>query len=168
MEPYLEEEELGILLLHRQNRLVKIQKQLATQQHDRKKRDDNWQGCETISSRTADDIINNNALLVKVNDELEKVHGEYWEHQLRLNKLITTHPTNKIIVNEAMIPRLHRDRYNRPYIWGHDQKECATRGGCCGRNCGCYEKALDWYLAPVEDPEREQRKFMGDFRTLYC
>lgn len=59
------------------------------------KNDDNWQDCETISSRTADGIVNNNALLVKVNDELEKVRGEYWEHQFRLNKLIATRPTIK-------------------------------------------------------------------------
>lgn len=133
------------------------------------KNDDNWQDCETISSRTADGIVNNNALLVKVNDELEKVRGEYWEHQFRLNKLIATRPTIKIVVKEVMIPRLHRDRFNWPYIWGHYQKECAARGGCCGRNCGCCEKALDWYLAPAEY-EGEQREFMGVFGhcTVEC
>lgn len=99
VEPYLKEETLGFLLLQRQRRLTEIQKQLTEQQYDRKK-DDDWLECETVLSKTVDDVVDFDDLSAKVNEELKRLRGDYWEHQIRINKLITSRPY-KIVVRES-------------------------------------------------------------------
>lgn len=34
------------------------------------------------------------------------------------------------------------------YAWVFERGQCAARGGCCGRTCGCCEKSLHEYLLP--------------------
>ncbi|KAJ0415243.1 hypothetical protein BJY00DRAFT_293754 [Aspergillus carlsbadensis] len=56
---------------------------------------------------------------------------------------------------------LRHDHYNRPgpsRLWQGRRQDCADRGGCCARECGCCEKVLYEYPLRHQDGTMYMRK----------
>lgn len=67
--------------------------------------------------------------------ELQQLDSDYWDHKQHLWILETCSP---IIFGRAL--QAHRKYPNwHPSDWL--RADCAGRGGCCGRDCGCCEKS---------------------------
>ena len=67
--------------------------------------------------------------------ELKRLDSEYWEHKYHLRGLEAFSPT--FLFGRAL--QAHRKDPNW-YLSDWLRLDCAGRGGCCGRDCGCCEK----------------------------
>jgi hypothetical protein len=60
--------------------------------------------------------------------------------------------------------RDNNNKHGRSRLWQSRRQECASRGGCCARDCGCCEKVL--YEYPLRQWQNEGRgSSLGD--TMY-
>lgn len=142
VKPYLMEEELGFAILQRYQRLI--------EQHPLEQQ--KTSGPDNMPPEY------NSVIPSILAEEIQKLRGEYWKHQRSMSLLDAVKPINSAPVQEQMVLRKHRDRHGRPYSWVMGQERCAASGGCCGRGCGCCEKALDQYLSPARNPAQESKE----------
>lgn len=156
VKPYLLEEQLGIAILQRLQRLYK-QQQEQEQSSEQLQKTSSLPGSRDIlqppdynSSVTP---LPSSAIIA---EEATRLRGEYWKQQDRLNLLDAVKPINAVPVQEQMLLRKHRDRHGRSYAWVLGQERCAASGGCCGRDCGCCEKVLNQHLMPARNLAREE------------
>lgn len=96
----------------------------------------------------------------KLRDEILHLTELYWES----NRIITSKIARWDLSNTflAMLKRttVWKDKHDRPWVWLLGRNGCADNGGCCGRGCGCCEKALLSYIRTSED-DLEERKEVG-------
>ncbi|OJJ37149.1 hypothetical protein ASPWEDRAFT_441354 [Aspergillus wentii DTO 134E9] len=67
--------------------------------------------------------------------ELKKLHDRYWFHDRRIWKLEAGIPMGSL-GRAFRAWRKNPNWYLTPWL----RQDCAGRGGCCGRDCGCCEK----------------------------
>lgn len=158
VKQYVDKERLGTAILQRQHRLIAQQKAKSHSEYDKLSEYTIVSSYAEPKSDPDPESRSESGPESDLDQELTELREEYWEHQIRLNELFETRPINVGTVEEVLLFRNHRDRYNRPFVWVLERERCAARGGCCGRACGCCERPLDQYLQPAKDGEQDGRK----------
>lgn len=111
--------------------------------------------CDNISLAPT---LKENNVKPAIEQELAELRGEYFVHQVRLNRLENSRSDKKLAGREVMMLRAYWDRYNRPYFWVFGRERCTARGGCCGRTCDCCKKALVKYLEAASEEKQQTDK----------
>lgn len=86
--------------------------------------------------RLAGAPVRNSVELYVYNSELVLLHEQYWRLERVYNVLegsCPSEPARRAYFSARRDPRWHLSN-----AWL--RRECALRGGCCGRKCGCCEK----------------------------
>ncbi|KAE8362326.1 hypothetical protein BDV27DRAFT_131705 [Aspergillus caelatus] len=78
------------------------------------------------------------AQLAKWQMELEDLARKYWHLEREFYR-------REASVSPGPLQRAYATWRSNPewYLLGHLRDDCAGRGGCCGRSCGCCERARD-------------------------
>ncbi|PYH96690.1 hypothetical protein BO71DRAFT_396821 [Aspergillus ellipticus CBS 707.79] len=155
------EETLGIAILQRQHRLQLEQMQQGEKQEQstkaEKERDINILPAYSLPVRPFE-------------AEIKEMRIEYWKHHSRMWRLLRDLPSSGT-VDYMLVHRRHQDESNSSFIWIKDQRICAETGGCCGRDCGCCEKALHKYYQPdpsYEAPKPKKPFYVHGHCTVEC
>ncbi|KAL1969003.1 hypothetical protein VTN77DRAFT_837 [Rasamsonia byssochlamydoides] len=77
--------------------------------------------------------------------EIWELHQQYSLHQQALSQLLARKPKGPWIQEWEVMQR--RNHKGKPLRWHQEKDLCAKRGGCCGRECRCCEKALGSYAS---------------------
>ncbi|RMJ26277.1 hypothetical protein PHISP_02854 [Aspergillus sp. HF37] len=141
---YRAEESVGDAILQRQSRLRKSKLKMQSE-----KKDELGKG------------LPDEAVVKKLEDEINQMEIEYHRHQERLNNQGQTARGAAANAEECVLLRNHHDRHGRTYAWIYDQGRCADYGGCCARNCGCCEKPLRKYIRPTSGGRKKLIEVRG-------
>ena len=171
VKPYLLEEQLGVAILQRLQRVVEQQQEQEQSSEQPQKTFFLPESKDLLLPPDYNSSVTPPPSSAIIAEEVTRLRGEYWKQQDRLNLLDAVKPMNALPVQEQMSLRKHRDRHGRPFAWVLGQERCAASGGCCGRGCGCCEKALNRHLMPgrrnLAQEERAVAKVLGHC-TVEC
>lgn len=105
--------------------------------------------------------------------KLSELHQAYWLHQVALGQLVSEKPKGPYIREWELKRR--RKRGKMTLAWVEEQKACAAKGGCCGRDSGCCEKLLGTYPEPTSPGllrflknKKKVKPIYGHCSTYYC
>ncbi|KAE8352284.1 hypothetical protein BDV28DRAFT_161892 [Aspergillus coremiiformis] len=134
INPFEEERERGHAILQRRRRLMDIKvAEHPKQEGESQKPPDYKEACTPAESTRQ--------------KEIQDLMEAYWASNDLLLSMIDKRSQN-LYVRRVDILRNHFDRHGRPYFWVLERAKCADTGGCCGRDCGCCDKALLAYNRP--------------------
>jgi hypothetical protein len=139
-DAYEKEESIGIMLLQREKRLVNTQKKIIRyekrQQDSAQKHEKHQELPPALLQELAD-----------IDKRLIHTRGLYYEHQLRIRRLLSVTLLDNVHSREVLMARKPQYSFitrqgDRPYIWRKHRRVCVQSGGCCSRDCGCCEAPL--------------------------
>lgn len=133
IQEHAEEKEHGVAILQRQHRLM------------------------GLSDGYSAKLPGYDSDLPDLGDELRELQVEYLTHLRRLRDVEARRPSGTIARIWTKLNR-YRDEHNRPYSHEFSSTECVNSRGCCGRSCGCCDKAVPQYHPPDGKKKKKKKK----------
>ncbi|EAU30031.1 predicted protein [Aspergillus terreus NIH2624] len=96
----------------------------------------------------------------KLQAEILHLTELYWDSNGIITSKIERWDLSNPFLATLKRARVWTDKHGRPWMWSVGRNDCADNGGCCGRDCGCCEKALFSYIRTSEN-DMEERKEVG-------
>ena len=96
----------------------------------------------------------------RMDQKIQQLLESYWKTRQILWDMDSETVRSQIMAKVKTVWNWY-DSHGRLYAWVLDCLECASTGGCCGRDCGCCEKPLITYREPMKRYDVESIRIVG-------